>query len=117
MSAPTKSRPSLSLPKLPKRESNAVPRSQIERLWFVAGGVIAFVMLLVGYFFFISPQRSNTSDVNSRAATVQQQNTALQARLDALREQSKNLPKYKAELAALQQALPSDSGVSDFLRT
>jgi hypothetical protein len=102
---------------LPKRESNAVPRSQIERLWFVAGGVIAFVMLLVGYFFFISPQRSNTSDINSRAATVRQQNVALQARLDALREQNKNLPKYQAELAALKQALPSDSAISDFLRT
>lgn len=117
MSATTKVRPSLSLPKLPKRESSAVPRSQIERLWFVSGGIVAFVMLLVGYFFFISPQRSNTSDVNSRAATVQQQNVALQARLDALREQNKNLPKYQAELAALKQALPSDSAISDFLRT
>jgi Tfp pilus assembly protein PilO len=119
MPAPTVNRPSVpkvSLPKLPKRE-NAVPRSQIERLWLVAGGLVAFVMLLIGYFFFISPQRSDTSDVNSRAATAEQQNAVLQARLDALREQNNNLGKYKAELAALQQALPSTSGTSDFLRT
>jgi Tfp pilus assembly protein PilO len=115
MPATTQSR--LSLPKLPKRESTAVPRSQMERLWLVTGGLVAFVMLLIGYFFFISPQRSNTADVNSRAATVQQQNTLLQARLDALRAENKNLPKIKAELAALQQALPATSGISDFLRT
>lgn len=117
MSAPTKSRPSLSLPKLPKRESNAVPRSQVERLWFVGGGLVAFVMLLVGYFFFISPQRSDTASVNGQASTVQQQNVALQARLDALRQQSKNLPRYQAELAQLKLALPSESGISDFVRT
>jgi Tfp pilus assembly protein PilO len=108
--------PKLSLPKLPKRE-NAVPRSQIERLWLVAGGLIAFVMLLIGYFFFISPQRSSTADVDSQAATVQQQNAVLQAKLDALREQNKNLDKYQADLAALHQALPSTSATSDFLRT
>lgn len=107
----------LSLPKLPKRESNAVPRSQTERLWLVAGGLIAFVMLLIGYFFFVSPQRSNTSEVKQQTATAQQQNAVLQARLDALREQNKNLSKYQAELAAAQQALPATSGTSDFLRT
>ena len=103
--------------KLPKRESTAVPRSQVERLWLVAGGLVAFVMLLIGYFFFISPQRSSTSDVNQQTATAQQQNAVLQARLDALREQNNNLSKYKAQLAAAQQALPSTSGTSDFLRT
>jgi Tfp pilus assembly protein PilO len=107
----------LSLPKLPKRDSTAVPRSQVERLWLVAGGLVAFVMLLIGYFFFISPQRSSTSEVNQQTATAQQQNAVLQARLDALREQNKNLNKYKAQLAAAQQALPSTSGTSDFLRT
>jgi Tfp pilus assembly protein PilO len=115
MPATTQSR--LSLPKLPKRESNSVPRSQVERLWLVAGGLVAFVMLLVGYFFFISPQRSNTSDVHQQTATVRQQNAALQARIDALREQNKNLDKFKAELASMQAALPSTSETSDFLRT
>jgi len=115
MPATTQSR--RSLPKLPKRESNAVPRSQVERLWLVAGGLVAFVMLLVGYFFFISPQRSNTSDVNGQTATVKQQNAVLQARLDALREQNKNLSKYQQQLRAMQAALPSTSGTSDFLRT
>lgn len=107
----------LTLPKLPKRESTAVPRSQLERLWLVSGGLVAFVMLLVGYFFFISPQRSDTASVNQQEATVRQQNAVLQARLDALNEQNKDLPRYQAEETALEQALPSASGISDFLRT
>jgi Tfp pilus assembly protein PilO len=115
MPATTQAR--LSLPKLPKRDAAAVPRSQMERLWLVAGGLTAFVMLLVGYFFFISPQRSNTSDVQGQTATVQEQNAQLQARLDALREQNKDLAKYQAELQAAQEALPATSGTSDFLRT
>jgi Tfp pilus assembly protein PilO len=117
MPAPTLTRPSLpKLPKLPKREAT-VPRSQVERLWLVAGGLVAFVMLLIGYFFFISPQRSSTAEVDGQAATVQQQNALLQARLDALRQQNENLGKYQADLAQLKLALPTTSGISDFLRT
>ena len=108
---------SLTLPKLPKRESTGVPRSQKERLWLVSGGLVAFVMLLIGYFFFISPQRSDTASVNQQVATAQQQNAVLQARLDALNEQNKDLSKYRAEQAALEQALPATSGISDFVRT
>ena len=114
---PATTKPRLSLPTLPKRDGTAVPRSQVERLWLVAGGLIAFIMLLVGYFFFISPQRSNTSDVQGQTATVRQQNAELQARLDALREQNKNLGKYQAELKAAEEALPSTSDTSDFVRT
>jgi cell division protein FtsB len=104
-------------PTLPKRESTKVPRSQTERLWLIGGGLIAFVLLLVGYFFFISPQRSQTSAVDSQVATAQQQNAQLQARLNALRQQNKNLPKYQADLAQARLALPATTGVPDFLRS
>jgi type II secretory pathway pseudopilin PulG len=105
------------LPALPKREGTKVPRSQTERLWLIGGGLVAFVLLLIGYFFFISPQRSQTSDVNSQVATAKQANAQLQHRLDALRQQNKNLPKYKADLAKARLALPATTGVPDFLRT
>ncbi|HEX3334934.1 MAG TPA: hypothetical protein VHS54_00645 [Jatrophihabitans sp.] len=105
------------LPTLPKREGTKVPRSQTERLWLIGGGLVAFVLLLIGYFFFISPQRSQTSDVNSQIVTAKQANAQLQQRLDALRQQNKNLPKYKADLAKARLALPATTGVPDFLRT
>jgi hypothetical protein len=94
-----------------------VPRSQTERLWLIGGALVGFVLILIGYFFFISPQRSKTSDVNAQASGARDQNTQLQSRIDALRAQNKNLGKYQAELASAQKALPSTSGVSDFVRS
>ena len=105
------------LPKLPRREKTNVPRSQAERLWIIGGGIVAFVLFLIGYFFFISPQRSQTSDVNSQVASAHEQNQALQHRIDLLREENKNLASYQAKLAAARLALPQTSGVSDFLRS
>jgi hypothetical protein len=108
---------SMSLPKFPTRESNSVPRSQAERLWLISGGIVAFVLLLIGYFFFIDPQRSQTSDVNGRVTSVKQQNAVLQAKIDALREENKNLAKWQSEVNQARLALPSTSGVPDFLRS
>jgi hypothetical protein len=107
----------LPLPRLPRRERTSVPRSQAERLWMIGGGVVAFVLFLIGYFFFISPQRSQTSDVNSQVATTRTQNQALQHRIDLLREQNTNLAKYQAELVKARLALPRTSDLSDFLRS
>jgi hypothetical protein len=111
-----------SLPKLPKlaklaKPERSVPRSQTERLWLIAGGLIGFVMLLIGYFFFISPQRSSTASVNAQVAQTESQNSILQSRIESLREQNNNLGKYEAQLAQAHLALPTTSGVSDFLRT
>jgi hypothetical protein len=110
----------ITMPKLaalPKRESTPMPRSQTERAWLIGGGIAAFVLLLIGYFFFVSPERSNTSSVDAQVATTQQQNAQLKARLDTLREQNQNLDKFRAELAKARLALPATSGVSDFLRS
>jgi hypothetical protein len=92
-------------------------KSQKEQLWLIGGVLGAVVLLLIGYFFFISPQRSQTSDVNAQADTVRAQNATLQAHIITLQAESKNLAKYKTELAAAQQALPSTSGLPDFIRT
>ena len=105
------------LPKLPRREKTNVPRSQAERLWMIGGGLVAFVLFLIGYFFFISPQRSETGNVDSQVATAHQQNQALQHRIDLLREENKNLAGYQAKLGQARLALPQASGLSDFLRS
>jgi hypothetical protein len=102
---------------LPARPSTAVPRSQTERLWLIGGGLVGLVVVLIAFFLFISPQRSQTSDVNSQAAHARDQNVALQARLDALHEQSKRLDVFQRQLTNAQLALPSTAGISDFLRS
>jgi hypothetical protein len=92
-------------------------RSQKERLWLVGGALAAFVLILIGYFFFIGPQRSTTSDVNGQAASARTQNATLQAHISTLQTESRNMPRYKSQLAAAQQALPATSGLPDFIRT
>lgn len=111
---------SISLPsrfKPVRRESTAVPRSQLERLWQIGGTVAAFVLVLIGYFFFVGPQRSKTADVRSQVTAAAQHITDLQNRIAALRQQNANLPKYESDLAQARLALPATSGVSDFVRT
>ena len=94
-----------------------MPRSQLEKLWLAGGGLVGFVLVLIGYFFFISPQRDQTSSTDAQAAAARSQNAQLQSKIDALQRQSADLPKYQAELAQAQLALPSTSGLPDFLRT
>jgi type IV pilus assembly protein PilO len=92
-------------------------RSPQERLWLIGGAVGAFLLLVIGYFLVISPQRSNTQSVRDQITTAQEQAMTLQQRITALTSQSKDLPKYKSQLAVLQEALPATSGLPDFLRT
>lgn len=92
-------------------------KSPQERLWLVGGGLAAFVMMLVGYFFLISPERDNTKTVDDQVSAAQLQTVTLQQRIDALTVQNKDLPKYRANVAQLRRALPSTSGLPDFLRT
>jgi hypothetical protein len=94
-----------------------MPQTRLERLWLLGGAFVAAFIVLLGYLFFISPQRSNTSEVNSQRAEAQQTNTALQARIKSLEQESKNLATYQAQVTRAQLALPSTSGLPDFLRT
>lgn len=92
-------------------------KSSQERLWLIGGGVGAFVMVLIGYFLLISPQRASTQDVRDQVAAKQLESAALQQHIDELTAQNKDLAKYKSQLAALRLALPSNSGLPDLLRT
>ena len=92
-------------------------RSQQERLWMIAGGLAALVLLLIGWAFFISPQRSSTASVKSQVDSVQTQNAALETRIAGLQQQNSKMDWYKQQLAAANAALPSTSGVPTFLRS
>lgn len=92
-------------------------RSRPERAWVAAGLAGGFAMLLVGWLFFISPQMSETGAVNSQTGDAQVHNVMLQHTIAELAAQNKNLAQYRATLAQAQLALPSTSGLPDFLRT
>jgi Tfp pilus assembly protein PilO len=92
-------------------------RSQAERLWILGGLVAGLLMLLIGYTMFISPQNSSTSSARSEVSAAQLQNLKLQARIGVLRSEYTQLPKYQSDVRIAQLALPSTSGLPDFLRT
>jgi Tfp pilus assembly protein PilO len=88
-----------------------------ERTWVLGTAVAALLLVLIGYFAFISPEHSKAQDVQSQVADAQTQNVTLSARVTSLAMQSKKLATYKADLAKARLALPSTSGMTDFLRT
>jgi Tfp pilus assembly protein PilO len=87
-----------------------------DRLWLIGGALGAAALLAVGWFFFINPQNDETSNLRDQADTAQLRLTSLEHRLEELRQQNKNLPRYRARLALDRQALPTTSALSDFLR-
>jgi hypothetical protein len=91
--------------------------SQRERAWLLGTAVAAVLLVLIGYFAFISPERGKTKDVQSQVADAQTQNITLSSRVSSLAIQYKKLDKYQADLAKARQALPSTSGLTDFLST
>jgi Tfp pilus assembly protein PilO len=87
-----------------------------DRLWALGGALAAVAMLAIGWFFFISPQNARTGSLAQEAATAQARTTSLQRRLVELRQQNGDLPRYRARLESDRQALPTTSGLSDFVR-
>jgi Tfp pilus assembly protein PilO len=87
-----------------------------DRLWAIGGGIVAVIVVLVGWFMFISPQNAETANLRNEIAATGSQVSTLQARLSQLSRENADLPRYEADLARDRQALPTDSGLSDFLR-
>ena len=94
-----------------------MPRTQKEKLWIVGGVIVGLIFVLVSYFMFISPQKSQTSSVRASIAAAQQRNDAAKARVTSLEQQNANIGRYQIELAQAELALPPTSGMPDFLRT
>jgi type IV pilus assembly protein PilO len=94
-----------------------MPRTQLEKAWLGAGLVVAVIVAVIGYFFFIGPQRSTTSDVDGQSSAAQSQNDTLQIRINSLDAQNRNLSAYRAALKRAQLALPTTSDLPNFLRT
>jgi Tfp pilus assembly protein PilO len=88
----------------------------VGRLWVLGGAAGAVLLIVVSWFLFISPQNAETSSLEDQAAAAQLRANSLARRLAELKRQNEELPKYKAQLVKDRQALPTTSGLSDFLR-
>lgn len=94
-----------------------MPKTQVEKAWLGIGLLVAVVVAVVGYFFFVGPQRSTTSDVDGQVSAAQSQNDTLQVRINSLDAQNRKLSTYRAALKQAQLALPATSDLPNFLRT
>ncbi|MDT4938245.1 MAG: hypothetical protein QOG80_1916 [Pseudonocardiales bacterium] len=92
-------------------------RTMREKALLVGGGLAGLILVLVGYFLLISPQKSQTNSVHAQVASAQQRSAAALARIVTLRQQNANLAKYEADLQQAKLALPDTSGLPEFLRT
>lgn len=94
-----------------------MPRTQMEKFWLFGALIVGLLLLLISYTMFISPQNSKTASANAQVASAQAANLRLEGRIAALRSQSKDVAKYQADVRAAELALPTTSGLPDFLRT
>src|SRR4051812_42163276 len=91
----------------PRPEASDMPKTQLEKVWFGGGLLVAVVVTVIGYFFFISPQRSTTSEVDGQIGSAQSQNDTLQIRINSLDAENRKLSTYRAALKEARLALPA----------
>ncbi|HKT04238.1 MAG TPA: hypothetical protein VJT31_32335 [Rugosimonospora sp.] len=89
---------------------------QSDRVWLAGGGAVAVLLLVFTWFFLVSPQHDQAGTLHAQTAAVQDKVTELRRRLTQLRQQNAKLSVYKQQLTTLQAALPSQPGLSAFLR-
>jgi len=87
-----------------------------DQAWAAAGAVVAIALVALGWLFLISPQNSQTDDLHAEMDQVNDQITVLRSRLNQLRLENEKLGEHKQKLALQRQALPTSTGLSDFLR-
>jgi cytoskeletal protein RodZ len=91
-------------------------KSPKEKLWLAGSGIAALLIAVIGWFFLISPQRQQTSDVEGQTQGAQLANTSLQSRISALSEENAKKASYQHAYDAAQEALPTSSDPASFLR-
>jgi len=86
------------------------------RIWLCTGAAVVALLAVTSWFLLIKPKYTEAAGVRAQANDTQTQLVSLRKRISDLDRQKAQLPKFRAALKANQRALPSDAGVSDFLR-
>lgn len=88
----------------------------VNRLWIGAGAAVIIVLAAMSWFFVISPKYAEARELDKQTGEARQQIVELQKKIIELEKQESQLPQFEQALDRAQDALPSDSGVPDFLR-
>jgi len=87
-----------------------------DRLWMTAGAVVVVLLAVVTWFLLVDPKSVEVDELAEQTADATIQATNLRKDIVKLQNDDKNIVKLTATRDALQDALPSDSGVPAFLR-
>jgi len=84
--------------------------------WIAGTGVVVVLLLAGAWFLLVSPVLTSAGETNATADQVESENVLLRERITVLKEQFANIETYRAELASLRTAVPTDDDVADYLR-
>ena len=87
-----------------------------DRLWMTAGATVVVLLALVTWFLLVDPKSDEVDELAEQTAGTSIQAVNLRKQIVKLQNDKKNIVKLTATRDALQDALPSDSGVPAFLR-
>src|SRR5690554_3445426 len=77
------------------------------KTWIGGAIVVALLLLVATWFLLLSPVRDGSSTVRAEAEQVEMSNETLNTRVTKLRQQFAEIDTYRAELAALEERIPS----------
>src|SRR5690348_7384928 len=83
-----------------------------ERMWVLGGAVSALALAGALWTFAVSPELDSADALRGQTADAHTQNMVLQGDVAKLAQQYAHIGQTKQQLAAVQQQLPSSSGIS-----
>jgi hypothetical protein len=84
------------------------------KFWLIVGAAVAFLVLVIGWEFVISPERDSAASLRSQAADAQVQNATTAAQVATLAKLNQNQGQLVAQLHDALAGLPSDTGLPAF---
>jgi Tfp pilus assembly protein PilO len=86
------------------------------RQWSIVTAISVLVVLVAGWQFVVSPQRSKAAGLRTQTAAQQQSNVGLQSQVSQLEEQKKGLPAQQKLLNQFAEKIPDNPALPALIR-
>lgn len=87
----------------------------ILRLWVIGAGVVAVVLIALGWFLGVSPRLAEAAASDADRVAVEAVNAGYEQTLVELRELSANLPAIQADLDDIRVEIPDEPDLASYL--
>lgn len=86
------------------------------RTWTAGAAVIAVLLVIAGWFFLVSPQRSAAADLRDQVSAQRARNDQIAVKTKELQAQFASLPERQAQLAEIKQQMPDNPALPALIR-